>query len=79
MYHFVLNIRIGEPRLERFKSNKLFVQFKQYYSLTEDSYGWYNNKKMTSNLIKNEEQYIIFVIYALDFGVEELVEFLVGD
>ena len=34
---------------------------------------------MILNLIKNEEQYIIFVIYALDFGVEELVEFLVGD
>jgi len=62
-----------------FKSNKLFIQFKQYYGLVEDSYGWYNNGKVLLNLIKNEEQYIRFVIYALDSSIEELVEFLVGD
>ena len=55
VYHFVLNIGTGKPRPERFKSNKLFTQFKQYYSLTEDSYGWYSNGKAISNLIKNKE------------------------
>ena len=79
MYHFVLNIGTGELRLERFKSNKLFTQFKQYYSLAEDSYGWYNNRKVTSNLIKNKKQYIRFILYTLDSSIEELVEFLVGD
>ena len=79
MYHFVLNTGTSKPKLERFKSNKSFIQFKQYYSLAEDSYGWYNNRKVTSNLIENEKQYIRFVVYALDFGIEELVEFLVED
>jgi len=77
VYHFVLNTGTSKPKLERFKSNKSFAQFKQYYSLAEDSYGWYNNRKVTSNLIENEEQYIRFVIYALDSGIEEPVEFLV--
>ena len=77
MYHFVLNTGTGKLRLERFKSNKSFTQFKQYYSLTEDSYGWYNNKKVTLNLIKNEEQYMRFILYTLDSGIEELVKFLV--
>ena len=79
MYHFILNIGTSEPRPERFKSNKLFTQFKQYYSLTEDSYGWYNNRKVILNLIKNEEQYIKFILYTLDSNIEEPVEFLVGD
>jgi hypothetical protein len=79
VYHFVLNTGTGEPRPERFKSNKSFAQFKQYYSLAEDSYGWYSNGKATSNLIENEEQYIKFVMYALDSSIEEPVEFLVGD
>jgi len=34
---------------------------------------------MISNLIENEEQYIRFVVYALDFGIKEPVEFLIGD
>jgi len=79
VYHFVLNTGTGKPRPERFKSNKSFIQFKQYYSLAEDSYGWYNNGKVILNLIENEEQYIRFIVYALDSGIEELVEFLVGD
>ena len=79
MYHFVLNTGTGKPRPERFKSNKSFTQFKQYYSLAEDSYSWYNNRKVISNLIKNEEQYIRFIVYTLDSSIEELVEFLVGD
>ena len=79
MYHFILNIGTSEPRPERFKSNKLFTQFKQYYSLTEDSYGWYNNRKVILNLIKNEEQYIKFILYTLDSNIEELGKFLVGD
>ena len=79
MYHFILNIGTGELRLERFKSNKLFTQFKQYYSLTEDSYGWYNNRKVILNLIQNEEQYIRFILYTLDSSIEELVEFLIKD
>jgi len=79
VYHFILNIGTGEPRPERFKSNKSFTQFKQYYSLAEDSYGWYSNGKAILNLIKNKEQYIKFIIYTLDSSVEEPVEFLVGD
>ena len=79
MYHFILNIGISELRPERFKFNKSFTQFKQYYSFAEDSYGWYNNGKVILNLIKNEEQYIKFILYTLDFGIEELVEFLVGN
>ena len=79
MYHFVLNIGTSKPRPKRFKSNKSFTQFKQYYSFAEDSYGWYNNKKVTLNLIKNEEQYMRFILYTLDSSIEELVEFLVGD
>ena len=79
VYYFVLNTGTSKPRPERFKSNKLFTQFKQYYGLAEDSYSWYNNRKVTLNLIKNKEQYIKFVVYALDSSIEELVEFLVGD
>jgi len=79
VYYFVLNTGTSKPRPERFKSNKLFAQFKQYYSLAEDSYGWYSNGKAILNLIKNEEQYIKFIIYTLDSSVEEPVEFLVGD
>ena len=79
MYHFVLNIGTSKLKPERFKSNKLFIQFKQYYGLAEDSYGWYNNRKVISNLIENEEQYIKFVVYALDFGIKKPVEFLVRD
>ena len=79
MYYFVLNIGTSKPRPERFKSNKLFTQFKQYYSLTKDSYGWYNNRKVTLNLIKNEEQYIRFILYALDSSIKEPVKFLIED
>ena len=79
MYHFILNTGTGEPRLKKFKSNKSFIQFKQYYSLVEDSYSWYNNRKVTLNLIKNKEQYIKFILYALNSSIEEPVEFLVKD
>ena len=30
-------------------------------------------------MIKNKEQYMRFIIYTLDFSIEEPVKFLVGD